>query len=129
MRWPLVIGALFAGFAVAMAAAASHALENALSPQALDWVETASRFQFWHGLGLIAVGALARTANPPPRLVLPAALLCLGVVLFCGALYLRAFLEIRWITVFAPVGGGAFILGWVSLALLCLRRPGKRDPE
>ncbi|MDJ0686666.1 MAG: DUF423 domain-containing protein [Alphaproteobacteria bacterium] len=123
MRWPLVVGALFAGLAVAMAAAAAHALERDLTPQALAWVETASRFQFWHGLGLIAIGTLARTAKPPPKLILPAALLCLGVVLFCGALYLRAFFEIRWITVFAPIGGGAFILGWLSLAILCLRRP------
>jgi uncharacterized membrane protein YgdD (TMEM256/DUF423 family) len=44
-------------------------------------------------------------------------------VLFPGALYALAFGAPRWMGAVAPIGGIAFILGWLSLGLAALMRP------
>ncbi len=54
-------------------------------------------------------------------------LFLLGSVLFPGALYALAFGGPRWMGAVAPIGGAAFILGWLSLALAALMRPGPTD--
>ena len=45
-----------------------------------------------------------------------------GSVLFPGALYALAFGGPRWLGAVAPIGGTAFILGWLSLALAVLMK-------
>ena len=51
-------------------------------------------------------------------------LLLVGSVLFPGALYALAFGGPRWMGAVAPIGGAAFIVGWLSLGLAALMRPG-----
>ena len=51
-------------------------------------------------------------------------LFLVGSVVFPGALYALAFGGPRWMGAVAPIGGAAFILGWLSLGLAALMRPG-----
>ncbi len=44
-----------------------------------------------------------------------------GIVLFSGSLYALAFTNIRWLGAITPLGGVAFIGGWVCLALAAWR--------
>ena len=46
-----------------------------------------------------------------------------GSVLFPGALYSLSFGGPRWFGAVAPIGGLAFIAGWVFLAIAALKRP------
>ena len=44
-----------------------------------------------------------------------------GIVIFCGILYVLSLTGIRWIGAITPIGGLAFIVAWLSLALTALR--------
>ena len=115
----VAIGALAGLGAVAMAAAAAHAL-TALSPQQLRAVDAAVQMQGWHALALVACGLLAM--QRPGRVVHAAgAAFALGMLLFCGAVYASALAGIATGPM-APIGGTLLMLGWVLLGAAALLR-------
>ncbi len=111
----LILGAAFGATAVAMGAAGAHALKARLDAQALEWVDTAVRYQMWHALALVGAAALAARAPALPFAVAGWAWVA-GIVLFSGALYALAFTGVRGFAHVAPFGGLALIAGWVALA-------------
>jgi len=119
----IVVAALSGAIAVAVGAFAAHGLDLSTEAgrKAREWLQTGSQYEMIHALAIIGVVALARSAtlNAPVALVAQC-LFLLGSVLFPGALYALAFGGPRWFGAVAPIGGTAFILGWVSLALAAL---------
>src|SRR5687767_6691824 len=110
------IGALSALVSVAAGAFGAHALRGRLTPEYLAVFETAARYQMYHALGLVAV-AWAITRWPGPLPVWAGWLFVAGTVLFSGSLYILALTGIRWWGAVTPLGGVAFLAGWVCLAL------------
>jgi uncharacterized membrane protein YgdD (TMEM256/DUF423 family) len=114
----IAAGALVAAAGVALGAVASHAAGRAPHPDAARLLQIAVLYQLVHGVALVLAGVLARTAAT--RWIIAAGVLfLLGVACFCGALYLLAFTGLS-AGVVAPIGGIAFIVGWVLLALHAL---------
>ena len=114
------VGALSALIAVAAGAFGAHGLRVRLTPEYLAVFETASRYQMYHALGLMAV-AWAVNRWPGPLPVWAGWLFVAGTVLFCGSLYILALTGIRWWGAVTPLGGVAFLAGWVCLALSARR--------
>jgi uncharacterized membrane protein YgdD (TMEM256/DUF423 family) len=117
MSWRswLVTGALLAAVAVAAGAFGAHGLRGRLLPGDLATFETAARYQIYHALALIAVALLAERGVGG---VASAGWLFLtGILLFSGSLYLLTLAGLRWMGAVTPLGGVAFILGWVMLAV------------
>jgi uncharacterized membrane protein YgdD (TMEM256/DUF423 family) len=113
-RW-IVLGALSAGLAVAAGAFGAHALKIRLGPDALAVWETAARYQMFHALALVALGAVE------PRCSAGAArsagwLFVAGTVVFAGSLYALALTGVRALGAVTPLGGVAFMAGWACLA-------------
>lgn len=119
------LGALFAGLAVAAGAFGAHALRARLGPDLLAVFETAARYQMYHGLALLAVAWLATRADIASQGLVTAAgwLFITGIALFSGSLYVLSLTGIRWLGAVTPLGGVAFLAGWVCL-LLAGRRLG-----
>ena len=122
--WPgrgwVITGALVAACAVLTDAFAAHGLRGVLEAAQLATWQTAARYQFLHAFALLCVGLLA------PRLQgrwLAAAGVCfaLGLLFFCGSLYALALTRLRGLGLLAPVGGLAFVAGWVCLAISAWR--------
>ncbi|MGH8146372.1 MAG: DUF423 domain-containing protein [Rhodanobacteraceae bacterium] len=114
VRWPGVAAAIAGASAVLLGALGAHMLRGVLTATMLDVWHTAVRFQFWHAL------ALAITAFPACRSHaghLAAILFALGIVLFCGSLYALALGAPTIIGVITPLGGIAFIAGWIALGM------------
>jgi uncharacterized membrane protein YgdD (TMEM256/DUF423 family) len=44
-----------------------------------------------------------------------------GIILFSGSLYLISLSGLRWLGAITPIGGAAFLVGWVCLALAVWR--------
>lgn len=111
------VGALSALVSVAAGAFGAHALRARLTPEYLAVFETAARYQMYHALGLLAV-AWAITRWPGALPVWAGWLFVVGTVLFCGSLYALALTGVHWLGAITPLGGLAFLAGWLCLALL-----------
>ena len=109
-------GATLGLLGVAMGAAGTHALESRLDADALDTLETAARFQMYHAVALVAIGALGRVWSGR-AVVVACGLLTFGTVVFCGSLYLIALADIGAFGAVAPVGGVSLMAGWGCLAV------------
>ncbi|HEU4955955.1 MAG TPA: DUF423 domain-containing protein [Gemmatimonadales bacterium] len=109
------LGAFSAFLAVAAGAFGAHALRARLSPDLLAVFETAARYQMYHALGLLAVAWMV-TRWPGPWPVRAGWLFVAGTVLFSGSLYALALTGVRWLGAITPLGGAAFLAGWLCLA-------------
>ena len=119
LRWAGT-GAVLAGLAVLAGAFGAHALRARLGEGSLAIWETAARYQMYHGLALLASGAL-----PPLRglRLLRAArrLFLAGVLLFSGSLYGLALFGVAALGAITPLGGAALLAGWGCFALALFR--------
>lgn len=117
-----IVGAL----SVAMGAFAAHGLKKILSADELAVFETAVRYQFYHVFALLATGILYASFSSS-LLKWAGYLFIAGIILFCGSLYLLCYikynsLSMQWIGAITPLGGAAFIGGWVLLFAAMLKR-------
>src|SRR6476659_3272802 len=110
------LGSISALIAVAAGAFGAHALRARLPADLLAVFETGARYQMYHALGLLAV-AWAVTRWPGPWPVRAGWLFLAGTVLFSGSLYALALTGVRWLGAVTPLGGVAFLAGWLCLAL------------
>lgn len=114
-------GALSALIAVGAGAFGAHALRQRISSDLLSVFETGARYQMYHALALLA-SAWAWTRWPGTAIWLAGWFFVVGTVLFSGSLYLLALTETRWLGAITPLGGIAFLAGWLSLAWGTLKR-------
>jgi uncharacterized membrane protein YgdD (TMEM256/DUF423 family) len=113
------LGALLAGIGVVLGAFGAHGLEGRVSPDRLDTFRTGVQYQMYHALALLVVGwAVAQGWGP----LLHWAGYCFvgGIVVFSGTLYLLVLTDTGWLGAITPLGGVAFIVGWVLLAWAAL---------
>lgn len=113
----VVIAAILGGLSVAIGAFGAHALkETLLLNQRTDTFETAVRYQFYHALALLILGNSGIVISAK-RLQLIAILFVVGIVIFSGSLYVLCLTGIRWLGAITPLGGTAFIIGWIIWAV------------
>jgi uncharacterized membrane protein YgdD (TMEM256/DUF423 family) len=115
----LVLAAVSGMLAVAAGAFGAHALRERLSADLLGTFQTAASYQMYHALALLGVGILMARFSTDGSAWLTAAgwLFAAGTVLFSGSLYALALTETRWLGAITPLGGVAFVLGWLALAV------------
>ena len=111
----LYIGAAAAGFlGVAFGAFGGHALKGRITPELLAIFETGVRYQMYHAFATVA--AAWAWARWPGRVFAASGILFLtGILLFSGSLYLLALTGVRSLGALTPIGGLAFLAGWLCL--------------
>ncbi len=113
-----IAGAVLAALGVASGAFGAHALRGRVDAHLLEVWHTASRYHLVHAVALVAIGLAA----PAGRLVAAAGwLLAAGIVLFAGSLYALVLSGQRAWGAVTPVGGLAWIVGWLTLAWALFR--------
>lgn len=119
-HFPVLAAALFGATGVGIGALGTHALEPTLDAAGMmhAW-DTATRYQMFHALALLGVGAWVRTAAgvAENRALWAARWWTFGTILFSGSLYGLALggPGARWLGPVTPVGGVLLILGWCYL--------------
>lgn len=114
----LLVAAVNGFLAVAAGAFGAHSLGGIIGPQMLGVFATAALYHMFHALamGLAALSGRGRAAN------VAAALFLIGIVLFCGSLYLLVLTGVRGLGFLTPFGGVAFLAGWAALGYAAWKR-------
>lgn len=120
MRTWLLIAALSGFVAVALGAFAAHGLQGRLETKELAWIDTGLRYQMFHALALIGVALLSREAASA-ALQIAGWGFTIGTLVFCGLLYAMALGAPRFLGAVVPLGGLAFLSGWLALGWYALR--------
>jgi uncharacterized membrane protein YgdD (TMEM256/DUF423 family) len=130
-KWMAIVGALLAAAGVGLGAFGAHGLEDQLRKlgheanldKRLAWFDTAVRYQLYHALGMVVIAAMA--AGQASGLYRAAAgLFVAGIALFSGSLYAMTFAGDAWkkLGMVTPLGGLAFIVGWMLVAAAAWRQ-------
>jgi len=117
MRQPAYSTGLLVGLAgasaVILGAFGAHALRGVLDERGTELWHTAVSYHFWHALALVL--AVAAAGGRARRVAIVA--YAVGIVIFCGSLYALALGAPRWFGAITPLGGVAFIVGWIALGM------------
>ena len=127
-RFWIATGAILAAAAVAAGAVGTHVLKEAMhaDPKTLETYDVAVRYHMLHAIGLVLVGILA--ARLPSRwLTAAGTLMFAGIVLFSGALYGWLATDLTPLVHVVPVGGMAWIVAWLLLAVGAIAPPRSSD--
>ena len=98
-----------------LGAFAAHGLKTKLPAEMFNIFEVGVRYHMYHALALLAV-AWASTRWPGGSIVAAGWLFLAGTIIFSGSLYLLSLTGLRWLGAITPLGGLAFLLGWLLLA-------------
>ena len=110
-----ITGSVLALLGVVAGAFGAHMLKDRLSSGMLEVFETAVRYQMYPAFGLLFVAwAVAHWSISIPTTI--GWSFIVGTVLFSGSLYGLSLTGIGWLGVVTPLGGLAFIIGWILLA-------------
>lgn len=120
VRTWLVIAAINGALAVALGAFAAHGLSARIDAHALAWFETGARYHMYHALAL-GLAALAMQGEAARAARWSAWSFLVGIVLFAGSLYLLALTGEHVFVFVTPLGGAAFLVGWIMLAIAATR--------
>jgi uncharacterized membrane protein YgdD (TMEM256/DUF423 family) len=118
-RTSLILAAL-AGFSgVALGAFGAHGIKDRLASQPnaeqrLAWWQTGAQYHLVHAL---AIGLCAVRPDPAHEgSAIAPWLFVAGIALFSGSLYTMTITNVRKLGAVTPLGGLAFLAGWLALA-------------
>lgn len=111
---------------VGLGAFGSHMLGDAIGEDSMKTFQTGIQYHFIHALAMLIVAVAMGVWGESRGLAWAAWLFLAGIVLFSGSLYLLSTTGLRIFGPITPLGGVAFIAGWVMLALSAGRRSEAR---
>ncbi len=110
--WLFRIAAALCLLAVVLGAFGAHTLRNTLESHGmLDVWNKAVLYHFIHAIALFVLALLGTTNRGAWWL------LCAGIFLFSGSLYIMALTNLRWLGAITPFGGLCFLAGWAWLII------------
>jgi uncharacterized membrane protein YgdD (TMEM256/DUF423 family) len=128
MKLSLIAGCLFCLVGVILGAYGAHGLAQVLTERQLRVFEIGVKFQFYHGIGLLAVAFIHEKVNS--RLsFLSIIFILIGTLLFSGSLYLLSLYQTSWLGPITPFGGLLLILGWSTLLIAIFRSDFSVTPK
>ena len=121
----LLLAGINGFMAVATGAFGAHGLKKMLAATddgalRLEWWETAARYQMYHALALGLLAFLAAKVQWS-GITVGGWLMVAGIVLFCGSLYVMTLTGVRALGAITPLGGVAFLAGWLMIILAAWR--------
>ena len=110
------LAAVLGFLAVAIGAFGAHGLEPILTKYSrLETFETAVKYHFYHTFAILIVGVLLTIDQKNKNLVYSVYSFLAGIVIFSGSLYFMSLTNITWLGAVTPLGGLAFMVGWIFL--------------
>ena len=115
------LAAILGALAVALGAFGAHGLKSRVDAGTLELTlleafKTGVQYHFYHALAILAVGCAGTILLPGRAGTVAVVAWLVGILLFSGSLYLMTLTGLRWLGAITPIGGVAFIVGWIALA-------------
>ena len=123
----IATGALLGAIAVALGAFGAHGLKKIVPAETVQTFQTGVQYQMYHALGLLLTGLLYERCYPKFTRI-AGILFIIGIILFSGSLYLltagkaAATASLDKAGIITPLGGVAFIAGWLFLFLAAMKK-------
>jgi uncharacterized membrane protein YgdD (TMEM256/DUF423 family) len=118
------IAAFMLALAVVFGAFGAHGLRDMLDAYSLGVYEKGVLYHFFHALGMLAVPLSVKAGLVKASAAKWAFVLLLtGIVFFSGSLYVLAISGQKFLGAITPIGGVAFIAGWMVLAWGAMQAP------
>lgn len=115
------LGSLNALIGVALGAFGAHGLKTKVAPEMLTVWNTAVQYHLIHALGLLLIGILYHLMPEAPLIKTAGWSILLGIILFSGSLYALVLTGTKPLGIITPIGGVAFLVGWLLLAVAAWR--------
>lgn len=118
----LKTAAILEALSVVLGAFGTHTLKGLISADAIAVFETGVRYQFYHVFALLAT-AIFYKEFPQAITAWAGRFFIIGIILFSGSLYVLTALKgavipgYTFVGAITPLGGLAFITGWVCLLI------------
>lgn len=123
----MTVGAVMTMLSVAIGAFGAHMLKEKIGPDAIAVYETGVQYHMIHAVALLIVGLTAGQLGVSSKLKWAARLLFIGIIVFSGSLYVLSITGIKVLGAITPLGGVAFIAGWLLFALDVWQRGKERS--
>jgi uncharacterized membrane protein YgdD (TMEM256/DUF423 family) len=124
MRVFLLLGSLNMFLSIALGAFGAHGLEGKVSERMMEIWRTAAHYHIVHGLALVAIGLLADRFGGSGLITAAGWLILVGILLFSGSLYAMVLTNVTKLGAITPIGGVAFLAGWVCVFLAAWKQMG-----
>lgn len=111
----LIIAGISGFLSVGLGAFGAHGLKNKLSPEMMAVFQTGVQYHQIHTIALLVVALLLGNSASGAG-TCAGWLFVAGIVIFSGSLYALSITEIRILGAITPIGGLAFLAGWLCLA-------------
>lgn len=125
----IALGALNMCVAIAAGAFGAHALKEFLNTDMLAIWQTAAHYHTLHAIGLMVIGILMNQILSQDQHQLKTTwlnragiVMCIGIILFSGSLYVLAITGIKILGAITPLGGVALIAAWLAVAYAALKK-------
>src|SRR5690554_2282737 len=110
------LAAVLGAMAVAIGAFGAHGLQPILiAYDRVQTFETGVQYHFYHTFAILCTGIIIALWRDHTLLRYSAFSFMGGIVIFSGSLYILSLTNVTWLGAITPLGGLAFILGWVLL--------------
>jgi len=114
-RTIILTGIVFGMLGVMLGAFGAHGLKSVLTESSLQSFETGVRYQMYHAILLVIIGAIVNV--PPKQKKWLLYLFAIGIVLFSFSIYVLATnsltnFDFGFVAFVTPIGGSFLIAGW-----------------
>lgn len=121
MKLFLIFGVINGFLAVALGAFGAHGLEGRITEKAIGTWEKAVTYQMFHTMALLVTGLLLSRLQSTGLLTTGGWMFLAGIILFSGSLYIYAVTSIKTFAMITPLGGVAFLIGWVLVGIAVIK--------
>ncbi|KPB03031.1 DUF423 domain-containing protein [Bacillus sp. CHD6a] len=117
----IILAAINGFLAVALGAFGAHGLEGKVSERMIEIWKTGVTYQMFHAGGLFVVALLMERFSSIGLLSSAGWSFLIGIVLFSGSLYILTLSGVKILGAITPLGGVAFLIGWVLIIVASVK--------
>jgi len=123
VKFFIIAGAINGFLSVALGAFGAHLLEGKVADKYLATWDTAVQYQMFHAVVLLAIGILmsGKVLGQISTLNTAGYLILAGIIIFSGSLYVLSLTGISILGAVTPIGGVAFLAGWIMLIVAAVK--------